>query len=299
MVIIPREIEYFIRIVEDRNLSKAADTLCISQPALSKYLSKLENDMGVRLASRNGAFITLTEEGKIYYEAAKNIVNLLKMAERKMEDIRATGPKHLVIGTSGDRSQVRMGEFLKPMFQDFPSLQFKFVEENRKELIRQMKQNEIDLGFFSPFEEDPEIEQVPLYTTEIQLAISPNHPLSSKLDPEKPVDLKELQQERFVLSSTRTAFRKRIDAYLKEHGIGLNIAIETRSKYAALSYVETGTVIGFYPKKYYIKPDNLIYLDLKDKIYTYGAISYKKGSYLTEQAKHFISLAEEYYRSQD
>ena len=60
--------EYFVAIVEEGSISKAAKKLYISQPTLSQFLSKLENSLNVRLVTRSNNVIALTEAGRLYYE---------------------------------------------------------------------------------------------------------------------------------------------------------------------------------------------------------------------------------------
>lgn len=290
---------YFIHIVEEGNLSKAADKLYISQPALSKYLSKLESIVGSQLVVRNGAFISLTKEGKIYYETAIKCCSLLNSAEKQMEDLSEVTPKTLVIGTSGDRSQGKMGEFIAPLFEAFPQLHIKLVEDSASVLIKKIKQGDIDIGFMSPGIIDSELEYITLFTTVVQLAVPRNHKLALAHPDGTILDIKTFKDERFALPGKKTNFRKKIDAYLQNAKVNVNVAIETKSKYSALKYVEAGNAIGFYPKHYASSSKDIVFLDIKDAFSYSQAILFKKNAYLSKPAKMFIDLASAYYKAHE
>ena len=296
-MLIPREIAYFIKIVEEGNLSKAADSLCISQPALSKYLSKLENNIGSQLVLRNGPFITLTEEGRIYYDASVQMYSIMNQAKERIDDIESSRPKTLIIGTTGDRSQRKMGDFIAPLLRDDPFLHLKIVEESAGELKRKIKQSEIDIGFMSPSEPDPDLEEILLFSTDVQLALYKDHPLVRKAEAGEKIAIDDIAGERFALPGKHTNFRRKIDVFLEAHGIIPDVTIETKSKYSAVTYVETGTAIGFYPKNYAWQSDEIVFADLLETFRYSQAITYKKCAYLPAAAKKFIQLATSYYKS--
>lgn len=68
--------KYVLAVANYRNMRKAAASLCITQPALTKYINRLEEDLGVRLFNRSTTPITLTESGRRFIEAASTISNL-------------------------------------------------------------------------------------------------------------------------------------------------------------------------------------------------------------------------------
>ena len=80
--------KYVLAVANYRNMRKAAASLCITQPALTKYINRLEEDLGVRLFNRSTTPITLTESGRRFIEAASTISNL---EDALLNDIKKTG----------------------------------------------------------------------------------------------------------------------------------------------------------------------------------------------------------------
>lgn len=293
----PREIEYFVAIVQEGNLSAAADKLCISQPALSKYLSKLELDIGTRLLDRDTKRVILTPAGRIYYKAAEQIMNTLYSVSKKIEDTREKGPRQLVIGATGAKSQHEMSTYIAKLLETYPTLKLKIVEYPRDELIKLIKHREIDVGIFANSNDESELEAEELYKTEVQLAVGNKHPLAATFaaDPTQTIDIHSLTEERFILPSRVTMFRKNIDKYLESQGIELNVAIETKSKDTAMTYVENDIGIGFFPKYYYKKAEDITYIDLAVPFYHQVSIFYLKDEYIPEHSREFIRLSKEHY----
>lgn len=82
-----KEFEYVLAINEDKSFSKAAKRLFISQPSLSQYINRLENQLGVTLFDRNTIPLTLTYEGELYIEAMQNIVEIFNGMQKSFDDI--------------------------------------------------------------------------------------------------------------------------------------------------------------------------------------------------------------------
>ena len=81
-----RQLRYFIVIAEERQLTRAAHRLHMAQPPLSRQLSLLEQELSVNLFERNGRNMHLTEEGKILYTKAKNIIHQLEETITEIKD---------------------------------------------------------------------------------------------------------------------------------------------------------------------------------------------------------------------
>lgn len=291
----PREIEYFIAIVREGSISKASDKLCISQPALSKYLSKIENDVGSQLIIRNGSSLELTPSGKVYYDAAVAAYNIMTTASKQIDDFKDKGPIQLKLGVPAIQTQNSVALFTPELFKKYPNLTFSIIEAAPIELQRLLLHNDIDLAIMGYTDEDPELDCVKLYQTEMQLAVNENHPLAKKnLDV---IDIHEVVNEKFVLPRYPNVFRQLIDKYQKEQNFTITPTIETRGKNAALLYVQAGTCIGFFQKDYGTKLGRIKYISLAVPTYHKVGIFHKKGEFLNSVAKEFTNLAIEFYKT--
>ena len=80
-----RVLQYFLAVVREENITKAAQLLHITQPTLSRQLMGLEQELGVKLFSRNNHSITLTEEGMLFRRRAEEIVTLSEMTKQELK----------------------------------------------------------------------------------------------------------------------------------------------------------------------------------------------------------------------
>ena len=90
----------FYTVAKAGNISKAANQLYISQPAISKSISKLEAELGTALFARSSKGVTLTEEGQVLYEYVERAFDSLNMGEENLKNYKELGIGHIRIGVS-------------------------------------------------------------------------------------------------------------------------------------------------------------------------------------------------------
>ena len=115
-----KEFEYVLAINEDKSFSKAAKRLFISQPSLSQYINRLENQLGVTLFDRNTIPLTLTYEGELYIEAMQNIVEIFNGMQKSFDDISELKKGRINIGLTPSKQIIRCQQycrFLKSIIQ--------------------------------------------------------------------------------------------------------------------------------------------------------------------------------------
>ena len=97
--------EYFLAIVKERSISKAADRLYLSQPYLSQYLAKLESNLGVTLLDRSHTPLRLTPAGELFYAYLERQDYLDRQLESDLRTLQSQKPQQLHIGPAGERSE--------------------------------------------------------------------------------------------------------------------------------------------------------------------------------------------------
>ncbi len=163
--------EYMRAIVKYGTLSKAAEMLYISQPALSQSLSKLEKELGVRLFDRQGNRMVLTEAGAAFIDEGKNIT---QSTQRLMERLKyiSEGKKELIrLGVS--RFYGRFPLTLESFMRDHPGVQFEITEGLTLELEKLFAAGELDLCIIpsSPFTGKYHFKE--LFREELLIAVPP------------------------------------------------------------------------------------------------------------------------------
>ena len=142
----------FNAVAETGNLSKAAKLLYISQPAISRAVSKLEQSLSVRLFIRNSRGVHLTEEGKLLYEHTKSAFDSLRKAEEGIKRIHNLGAGRLRIGVDASLYKHILMPQLQLFIQKHPHIQISIKCHNGSDAIRLLEDGNLDIALISePF----------------------------------------------------------------------------------------------------------------------------------------------------
>lgn len=292
-----KNIEYLIAIAEELSLSHAAEKLYVSQPALSKYLSKIEDSIGTPLFIRYNGSLSLTEAGEAYLRGARAVMDISRTVDKQLDDIMEESRYALSIGVTGERSQRFLGKLLLTLYEEYPRLRIHVIEEPAPELAQKLKCGDLDLAIYAVSGIDNELTQLTLRREEVLLALPRRHRLAYLGKPdahEEPVriDLQELRDDAFVLLKKCTAMRQICEEYFDKVGFHPNEVIETKGSYSSMVFVDSGIATGFCPCNYDYKSDQVCYLGLTDPFYYSIAINYRRSAYLTKPMKSLIRLAQ-------
>lgn len=188
--------EYFIMLADRRNMSRAAEALGLSQPSLSYYLTRLEQDFGCTLFHRKKNELELTAAGRLYLDAARHTIEI---RDRVYADIRRLDREnHLWITAGEPWTQTLLGWIL-PRFQErFPSihLEISFDSDRAEALLAHPSLNNDPPDFCLGSTPNPcgqVLSREPLY-----LALPPQHPLSGETSVSADAVQKLFQRELFL-----------------------------------------------------------------------------------------------------
>lgn len=183
---------YFKTVAEMENITKAAETLYISQPALSKAIAKLEKSLDVTLFERRKGRISLSAMGRVYYEYVSSAFHVLETGEKKLEELKQQ---------SGDTVSIAapVAGVLHELIYNFLSsgervqIHQYFYEEHILE--SELLSGRLDFAVTPITVENSEIEQIKLMEEEIFVVVSQSHPLAQQ----QYVRLADLREENFLV----------------------------------------------------------------------------------------------------
>ena len=184
---------YFKTVAEMENITKAAESLYISQPALSKAIAKLEKSLGVTLFERRKGRISLSAMGRVYYEYVSSAFQVLDQGERKLTEL---------MRQSGDTVSIAapVAGVLHELIYDFLSsgelVQINQFYYEESILESELLSGKLDFAVTPITIENSEIEQVKLMEEEVFIVVSQKHPLADK----KYVPLAEFSRDHFLVN---------------------------------------------------------------------------------------------------
>jgi DNA-binding transcriptional LysR family regulator len=193
-----QQLEYFKKIAETENFTTAATLISVSQPALSKAISKLEDELKVPLFERNKRNVTLTPYGKTFL---KHVDLALMQIDKGIEELQ------YMINVQEDNISISstycIGTYFMPyIISGFlsisPDTKFEFNYQTTPNILKDLKQNKISLGFYEKFDglhKHSEIESIPVKKEKYVLIVAKNHALAKETE----VSLKDLKDESFIV----------------------------------------------------------------------------------------------------
>ncbi len=230
-----------LSVADHKAITGAARALFVTQPALSRRLQQLEQDLGARLVERSRKGIALTEAGRLAVAEARAIV---ERYERMKESVRAqqtleTGVVRLGGGATAVSFVVpqAIAEFQKL----YPGVRFEVHEQGSRAVESAVQDERLELGIVTLPTHSREFEIRALRKDRIVLVAAREHPLASK----RRVDVRDLAGLGLVGFDKTSAIRQLIDAALAEAGVEMNVQMELRSIAAILGMVAHTQALAF------------------------------------------------------
>lgn len=136
----------FYTVAQEENISRAASSLYISQPAISKAIKKLEDSLGATLFSRNSRGVQLTEEGSLLFHHVKAAFDSLEAGEQQLRQMMELGIGHLRIGVSTTLCKYVLLPYLKKFIQLYPNIRISIECQSTNHTLQLLHDRQIDIG---------------------------------------------------------------------------------------------------------------------------------------------------------
>lgn len=236
-----RQLEYFVAVTEQGSFSRAAATLNLAQPSVSRQVALLEEELGQRLLERTGRGVTPTPAGHALLAHARVMLNAASQALSDLKEMHAEPVGRVVVGLP---NRVAMGlsvALMKEFRQRFPNALLSIVEGLSLSLREGMIAGRIDLGLLFDPAPTPLLSYEQLMRERMMLVA----PKAYRL-PEQ-VALSTLANFPLVLPGSHNPIRTLVDAVLLPRRIVLNVVAEVGAVHTALTVVEEGLACSILP----------------------------------------------------
>ncbi len=245
-----RQFTYVNQVAECRSFTKAAAALFISQPALSNYISKVEEDLGVLLFDRSSSPLKLTYAGEQYLKRAKVILEQMENMNRELRDITHHMAGRLRIGFPSERIIYMLPLLLKPLKERYPNVDVEVSNGPGSQLIADLKAGNIDFVFLPYWTPIKDVVQVQIAEEELILVAAKGYlPDSCIPDPEKHIiDWKETAGLPLITLKKGHALRASVDVLYANAEIKPNIFFESHSNILSYRLASQGLGIAVIPE---------------------------------------------------
>ena len=277
----------FFDLAESRSFSKTAGRNYLTQGAVSQQISFLERHVGKKLVERRKGRFALTEEGEIFLEACRKI---LEAYQESLDKIRH--PSELSgtvsVETTYSIGLHQLAPFVKTFMRRHDMVNL-HVEYNRSDRIySDVRQGLCHMGIVAYPGHHPLIRVIPFKKERLGFVCSPEHPLAAK----KKVGFKDLERLKFIAFDRDMPTRKAVDGILRARRVFVNIVHEFDNIEIMKRSVEIGAGVS-------ILPENTVYQEVKNKTLVYipfsgclllrpTGIIFRQGRSLSRAAQEFI-----------
>lgn len=226
------QLRTLIRVAELGSLSKAADRLCIAQPALSRHVRLLEEELGTRLFDRHGRGMTVTEQGRVVLQHALRIMNEFDDIKASLTEENETLRGSVSIGMTPTVAEILSVPLLAVFRRSHPQATFRIISAYSLYLLEWVHAGSLDIAVLYDPISIRSLKSEPL----IEEALYAVAPTSAGLSLETAVDFRTLKDESLVLPSGVHSLRQILDRAADECGIRLETKVEIDS-YSVLKQV--------------------------------------------------------------
>ena len=293
-----KQLEAFVQVSESGSFSKAAKELFLTQPTISAHISSLEKELNVRLFIRNTKEVSLSDDGKDLYRYAKQITDLEKAIEERFYMDSDDGKHFITIAASTIPAQYLLPKVLMCYRERYPKEQIKIMETDSSEVVTQVVDHMVDVGFTGTVLEKKHCKYIPFYKDELAV-ITPDTPEYRILKEQNRDDIDWIKRKPLILREEGSGTRKEAEKQLKNAGISmetLDIVASIANQETIKKSVKQGMGITVLSRLAAEDEDGLLIFPIP------GAdegrdinLVYNKNYQMTRSADRFIRIVKEAY----
>lgn len=306
--------DYAYAIYTEKSFTKAAKKLCISQPALSATIKKLETSLGHPIFDRSGKTITLTDIGERYMRATEQMLLIRQNLQQEIDDLVGLRRGSFILGGTTFIISDVLPDTFKAFGRQYPDVELKIQVEPSTVLWEKLNQGLVDIAIDNALARDPDCEYIPLFREHILIGVPQDNPINEKLkdyqlDPAAlqaancdfsgmpKVDIGAFSGEDFILLKQGNKMRQIAHNFFLEAGISPHACFEFDQLSTSISFAEAGFGVCFLTDTVlkYSGPCKNLTLYQPNTRYTDRNlyIMYKKNKYLSTVTRAFLNFLKE------
>lgn len=251
-----RRLQVFYTVAKQLSFTKAAECLCMTQPAVTFQIKQLEAHLNISLFERTPSRIVLTSAGELAMQYAEKILGMTQEMEARLAEMSDQASGVLMIGASTTIADYLLPQILGVFRARFPHVQVRLSVANSQTIENRIIDHSLDVGLVESPSHHPSLTTQVFYQDELVLICAVNHVWATKdnIQPE------QLGNEPYIGREPGSGTREVVDKYLREHGVQLellNIVMELGSPEAIKGAVEAGLGVAIVSRATVIKEREL------------------------------------------
>jgi DNA-binding transcriptional LysR family regulator len=288
-----RRLQVFHAVAKQSSFTKAADTLFMTQPAVTFQIKQLEEHFNTRLFDRGHGKITLTPAGEVVLDYAERILSLSAELDTRINELTGEVQGLLLIGASMTIAEFMLPRVLGEFKVAYPGVKARLTVANSETIEHGVAAHSLDIGLIEAPSHLPSLSTEECCEDELQVVCAPGHPLA-KL---KSVAPKQLLQHPYISREPGSGTREVTDSYFHSAGISpeeVNTVMELGSPDAIKGVVETGLGFAIMSKVIVAKERQLgvlVALPLAPKLTRTLSLVYPKEKFRSRLVTSFVEFS--------
>lgn len=289
-----RDLEYIRAIEKYGSMTKAAEKIYISQSALSQYIKRIEESLGVDIFDRSKKPLSLTDAGVFYKNSLEEIDLIKEETREKIEALSKLQIGKINIGSTDYQTYYFLSDALRVFDKKFPGIKVNLIEEKTDDLNKLALEGACDFVITYETSSYEDLEYVELYEEEVFIAVSKESPLADfkKERAIGEIPASKLLGERMINAKKGQNLRLQYHELDRLTGGSLRSVLETESIFIARKFVEEGLGIALLPEAMAREDgDKIVYLRLKEGLSSRTAVvNFSKKHRPKRAARIFIDM---------
>jgi DNA-binding transcriptional LysR family regulator len=238
------DLRAFVAVAELNSFRAAADSIHLSQPALSRRVEKLENALGVKLFERTTRSVNLTAVGRDFSRKARSLLDDLESSLLSMHEVAASQLGEVVIACVPSAVYYFLPKVLKEYHEQYPKIRVRIIDDSANAVLESVARGEADFGINIIGTQEPEIDFQAILTEPFVAACRRDHPLAKK----RKVTWAELSQYDFLTVDKSSGNRLLVDLALTNTNARPSWCFEAKHVSTLLGLVEAGLGVAVVPR---------------------------------------------------
>ena len=237
----------FYFVAKYKSITKAAEMLYISQPAVTMSIKKLEEQLEMTLFTRTKRGVILTNEGKVLYEYVKQAMESLKIGENRINNLKKLDTGNIRIGIGTTLTKYFLMKYLDKFHKLYPKININIDTSMTVDILKKLENGLVDIAIITTDKLDYKDFNI-AYSRNIQDIFVASKEYYDVIG--KKTSLDNLNNYPLLLQSPNTSTRNFLDNFSLKHGIRLNSSMELASFSLVLEFSKIGMGIGFISKDF-------------------------------------------------
>ena len=290
-----RRLQALHAVAKHRSFTKAAEALCMTQPAVTFQIRQLEEHFNTRLFDRANGRITLTAAGAIALDYAERILALSAELDIRLKEVSGQEVGPLMIGASTTIAEFLLPRIIGEFKSRYPGIVPRLVVANSEAVQARVAERSLDLGFIEGDSHLPTLATDICCQDELQVVCSPAHVLARQ----KAVALRSLTEHPYISRELGSGTREVIDRYLQKAGISLDslqVIMEASSPEALKGLVATGlgfAIMSRATSEKEVRLGELVHIPLAPPLIRHLSVVYPKERIHSRVVNGFVRFAKE------